>query len=98
MTIGPNGRVTADIEAREVLVRGKVKGTLHGRERVQIGRTGEVAGNIATHRLSVEEGAILSGKVDVSRAEETRSSRSAEIATGTGAARPVPIRATEPQS
>jgi cytoskeletal protein CcmA (bactofilin family) len=98
VTVGPNVRVTADIEAREVVVRGKVKVAVHGRERVQIGRTGEVAGDIATRRLSVEEGAILSGQVDVARTEETRSSRSAGIATGTEAARPVPIRATEPQS
>ena len=94
VTVGPNGRVTADIEAREIAVRGMIKGTLHGRERIQIGRTGQVTGNVVTCRLAVEEGAILSGKVDVSRAEEARSPRTA---TGTGAARPVPIRVTEPQ-
>ncbi len=94
VTVGPNGRVTADIEAREIAVRGKIKGTLHGRERIQIGRTGQVTGNIVTRRLAVEEGAILSGKVDISRAEEARGSRTA---TGTEAARPVPIRVTELQ-
>jgi len=94
VTVGPNGRVTADIEAREIAVRGKIKGTLHGRERIQIGRTGQVTGNIVTRRLAVEEGAILSGKVDIARAEEARGSRTA---TGTEAARPVPIRVTELQ-
>ena len=92
VTIGPNGRVTADIEAREIVVRGKVKGSLRGRERVQIGRTGEVAGDILSRRLAVEEGAALSGKVDVARGEEARASRAAGIATGTEALRPVPIR------
>ena len=40
VTIGANGRVTADIVAREIVVQGNVKGNLHGRERVQIGSTG----------------------------------------------------------
>ena len=94
VTVGPNGRVVADIEAREIAVRGKVKGTLRGRERVQIGRTGEVTGDIVTRRLAVEEGGIISGKVEVSRTEE-RTSRTAGIATGTETPRPVPIRASD---
>src|SRR5436190_1305407 len=40
IVIGPNGRVSADVEAREILVLGKVKGNLHGRDSVTIGRTG----------------------------------------------------------
>ncbi len=91
VTVGPNGRVTADIEAREIFVRGKVKGSLRGRERVQIGRTGEVSGDISARRLGVEEGAILSGKVDIARGEESRAGR----ATGTDALHPVPLRSKE---
>ena len=75
VTVGPNGRVTADIEAHEIVVRGTVKGTLRGEERVHIGRTGQVTGDVVTRHLAVEEGAILSGKVDVVRAEVERSSR-----------------------
>ncbi len=92
VTVGPNGHVTADIEAREIVVRGKVQGTLRGQERVHIGRTGQVAGDVVTRRLAVEEGAILSGKVDVARAEEERSSR----ATPREGTRPA-VHASEPQ-
>ena len=98
VTIGPNGRVTADIEAREIFVRGKVKGSLRGRERVQIGRTGEASGDILTRRLVVEEGATLSGKIDVGRAEEARATRTAGIATVPEAGRPVPIGPKKSQS
>ncbi len=94
VTVGANGRVAADIEAREIVVRGKVKGSLRGHERVQVGRTGEATGDIVTRRLVVEEGAILSGKVDVTRAEDARSPRST---TSKETPRPVPVRATEPQ-
>ena len=68
--IGPNGRVTADIEAREILVLGKVKGSLHGRDSVTIGRTGHVIGDVVTRYISVEDGAQVQGSLDVSRAED----------------------------
>ncbi len=90
VTIGPNGRVSADIEAREIIVRGKVKGTLRGRERVQIRNTGEALGDIVTRRIAIEEGARLRGKVEVTR-EDSQISKVTEMATGTPATRPVPV-------
>jgi cytoskeletal protein CcmA (bactofilin family) len=71
IVIGPNGRVTADVEAREILVLGKVKGNLHGRDSVTIGRTGHVIGDVVTRYISVEDGAQVQGSLDVSRTEDT---------------------------
>lgn len=65
VTVGPNGRVSADVEAREIVVRGTVKGNLLGRERVVLGSTGDVHGNITTQRLAIEEGARLQGRVEM---------------------------------
>ena len=70
IVIGPNGRLTADIEAREILVLGKVKGNLHGRDSVTIGRTGHVIGDVVTRYISVEDGAQVQGSLDVTRADE----------------------------
>jgi len=97
VTVGPKGRVTADIEAREILVRGKVKGNLRGRERVQIGSTGEAAGEIATRRVAIEEGAVFQGRIEVVRGEEARRTRANEKATRTEDVHPVSIRAKEGQ-
>jgi len=72
IVIGPNGRVTADIEAREIMVLGRVKGNLHGHDSVTIGRTGNVAGDVATRYITIEDGAQVQGSFDVTRAEETR--------------------------
>jgi cytoskeletal protein CcmA (bactofilin family) len=72
ITIGPNGRVTADIEAREIHVLGKVKGNLHGRDSVTIGSTGHVAGDVVTRYISVQDGAQVQGSFDVTRGDETR--------------------------
>lgn len=75
VTIGPNGRVSADVQAREIVVRGNLKGNLNGRDRVQIGPTGKAAGDIVTRLISIEEGAEVHGRVEIVRQDETRGTR-----------------------
>jgi len=70
LTIGPNGTVKADVNAREVIVRGRVEGRISGRERVQLSSTGKVDGEVQTQRLAIEDGAVLRGKVETGRAPE----------------------------
>jgi len=65
VTIGKEGRVNADINAREVVIMGDVVGNLEGSERVEIRNDGSLIGNLATRRIYIEEGAVLSGVVDV---------------------------------
>lgn len=70
LTIGPEGRVTADIEAPEIVVRGDVKGNIKGRDRVQIAATGKVGGEITTKSIGIEEGAQVHGlRVNLEREE-----------------------------
>jgi cytoskeletal protein CcmA (bactofilin family) len=67
LTIGPNGNVKADVNAREVIVRGKVEGKVTGRDKVQLWSTGQITGEVQTERLSIEEGAVLKGKVEAGK-------------------------------
>ena len=67
VTVGPNGKVKADIYAREIIVRGSVEGKLIGRDRVQLWNTGIVAGEVQTDRLAIEDGAVLRGKVEAGK-------------------------------
>jgi len=67
VTVGPNGKVKADIHAREIIVRGEVQGKLIGRDRVQLWNTGNVIGEVQTDRLAIEDGAVLRGKVEAGR-------------------------------
>ena len=67
LTIGPNGSVKADVIAREVIVRGKIEGKVTGRDRVQLWSTGQVMGEVQTDRLSIEDGALLRGRVEAGR-------------------------------
>lgn len=71
VTVGPHGKISANVDAREVIVRGKVTGSLRGRDRVEIGSTGEVNGDIATSRIAISEGAQIHSKVEIARTGET---------------------------
>jgi cytoskeletal protein CcmA (bactofilin family) len=68
-TVGPNARVTAEIEAREIIVHGEVIGTLKG-EHVQVSSTGRVTGDMETRGIVIEDGAVLRSKVQVRQEDE----------------------------
>ena len=65
VTIGRNGKVDASIQAREVVVMGKVTGNIECSDRVDIRAEGSVSGDISTVRISVEDGAALKGGIQV---------------------------------
>ena len=83
LTIGPNGTVKADVVAREVIVRGRIDGKVTGRDKVQLWGTAQVFGEVQTDRLSIEEGAMLRGKVEagklVAKAPESRNAAAASV-------------------
>ena len=65
VTIGRNGKVDASIQAKEVVVMGKVTGNIECSDRVDIRAEGSVSGDISTVRISVEDGAALRGGIQV---------------------------------
>ncbi len=65
LTIGPNARVKANVSARDIVVMGAIEGNLQASGRIEL-RTGcRVTGDLKSARLSVEEGATYSGRVDL---------------------------------
>lgn len=68
-TVGPNGRVNADVEAREIIVHGEMIGTLKG-ERVQVSSTGRVTGDMEARGIVIEDGAVLRSKVQGRREDQ----------------------------
>jgi cytoskeletal protein CcmA (bactofilin family) len=70
VTIGRNGVVQADITAREVVVMGKVTGNIECSDRVDIRSEGMVNGNVSTTRISVEDGAVLKGGIQVKSGDQ----------------------------
>src|SRR6202035_2712323 len=69
VTIGRNGSAQANITAREVVVMGKVSGNIECSDRVDIRSEGSVTGDVSTVRISVEDGAVLKGGIQVRSGE-----------------------------
>ena len=65
LTIGKQGRVTADIHATSVLVEGELNGDIHSEVLVSLSKSAMVAGNIYCSRLVMEEGATFNGKIEM---------------------------------
>src|SRR5690348_5783255 len=65
VTIGRNGQVSANINAREVVVLGKVRGNLTASDRVDIRNEGSLTGDVVAQRISIEDGAFFKGGIDI---------------------------------
>ena len=65
LEIGQSGNVQADITARVIRVSGRVKGDINGSEKVVIANTGNIHGNITAPRMTLEDGAIFKGSIDM---------------------------------
>ncbi len=72
LIIGTNGQVDANIMVAAAMINGSVNGDIIASEKLQLGRTARVMGNIHSPRLIVEEGAILEGSCSMLKARETQ--------------------------
>jgi cytoskeletal protein CcmA (bactofilin family) len=67
VTVGRNGRVSANIAAREIVVLGEVVGNCEASDHFDIRNEGSLCGDVAVSRISVEDGAFLTGSIDIRR-------------------------------
>lgn len=72
LIIGTNGQVDANISVAAAMINGSVNGDVIASEKLQLGRTARVLGNIQSPRLIIEEGAILEGSCNMLKARETQ--------------------------
>jgi len=70
LIVGNNGQVDANVSVAAAMVNGSVHGDISASEKLQLGRTARVMGNISSPRLIIEEGAILEGSCSMLRARE----------------------------
>jgi len=88
VTIGRNGTVAANITAREVVIMGKVKGNIECTDRLEIRSEGSLTGDVITQRISVEDGAVLKGSVQVRAVEAKHDKTQPQAAKPAEAAKP----------
>lgn len=65
LSVGQSGTVFADVEARVIRIEGEVTGDITGNEKVVITQSGNVKGNIVAPRVTLEDGAIFKGSIDM---------------------------------
>jgi cytoskeletal protein CcmA (bactofilin family) len=80
LTIGPNGRIKAQVFAKAIVVLGHVTGNLTATEKVTIREHGSVEGDIVTPGVAIAEGAFFRGSVDMQRQEQPGTMPSSVVA------------------
>jgi cytoskeletal protein CcmA (bactofilin family) len=63
LTVGPHGQARANLNAREVIIHGKVDGNVSGEERVELKKSAVVVGDISTQRILIEDGAFFKARL-----------------------------------
>jgi cytoskeletal protein CcmA (bactofilin family) len=69
VSVGKDGCVKANVSARIVRIDGRVDGDISGQEKVVISKSGNVRGNIKAPRVTLEDGAIFKGSIDMDPGE-----------------------------
>ena len=78
LTIGPNGKIKAQVFAKSVVILGEVTGNVTATEKVDIRDNGSVDGDIAAPRVAIAEGAHFRGSIDMQRTASGKSEARAE--------------------
>jgi cytoskeletal protein CcmA (bactofilin family) len=93
LTIGPNGKIKAQVFAKALIVLGEVTGNVTASEKVEIRDGGSVDGDIISPRVAIAEGAHFRGSVDMQRkaAPASQPSKSAQPAAQAAAPVPQPV-------
>jgi cytoskeletal protein CcmA (bactofilin family) len=65
LNLGDSAIVNGNINAQSVVVRGKITGNIHAKEKIEIKAKTELFGDIRAAKLSVEEGVTFVGKTEV---------------------------------
>jgi cytoskeletal protein CcmA (bactofilin family) len=93
LTVGTTAKLTADINARDVVVYGYVKGDVRATGRIEIKKDGSVIGNLTTAQIMIEDGADFKGTIEIDRsaAKEANKNVSLRAAAAAAAAGPKSI-------
>jgi cytoskeletal protein CcmA (bactofilin family) len=80
VTVGRNGVVAANINAREIVVLGKVRGNLTASDRVDIRSDGSLTGDVVAARISIEDGAFFKGGIDIRKGGQKTNGEEVKVA------------------
>lgn len=93
LTIGSNGRITAQVAAKSIIVLGHVTGNLIATEKVDIRESGSVEGDIVAPRVAIADGSHFRGSIDMQRKEPPASPDGTAAGSESEARMPMPAAA-----
>jgi cytoskeletal protein CcmA (bactofilin family) len=82
LTIGPNGKIKAQVLAKTVVVLGEVTGNVTATERVDIRDNGSVDGDLSAPRIAIADGAHFRGSIDMQKSGKPAETKPAETRAG----------------
>lgn len=65
LTLKPQGKILANVNATKIFIEGNVKGDLHATVSVTIRESGKVKGNIVAPTVAIDEGANFNGSIEM---------------------------------
>ncbi|MGH9529496.1 MAG: bactofilin family protein [Terriglobales bacterium] len=72
LTVGPNGQLRANVNAKNVIVHGVLEGNVKASERTDLRKSAVVTGDISSQKIAIEDGAYFKGKVDIQKESSHR--------------------------
>lgn len=78
LLVGTTGQVDANVAVASATINGTVNGDILAAEKIHLGRTAKVVGNIQTPRIVIEEGAVIEGGISMLKAREAQDKQAAE--------------------
>jgi len=93
VTVGRNGVVSANINAREIVVLGKVRGNLTASDRVDIRSDGSLTGDVVAARISIEDGAFFKGGIDIRKGGQKANGEEVKVSSASSSAEATAARA-----
>lgn len=67
LTVGPKGKASANIKAKEVDIAGSVQGNIDATERIVLRKGANLVGDVRTAGIVIEDGAYFKGGVDIAK-------------------------------
>ena len=93
LTIGANGRITAEVHAKNVVVVGQVVGNITADDKVEVAPSGSVQGDVRAPRVAIADGAKFKGTIDMDRKTAAAHAGTPAPARPAGVSAPAPAEA-----
>lgn len=78
LNVGPNGKIKANVKARELVVSGSITGNVEAADRISIMNGASIVGDVKTAGIVIEDGAYFKGGIDILRPEAAKAASSAK--------------------